>query len=225
MRVHVVADQSQRDGGYVADRLAERGAQFVWWDRDSAIDAAQVQAADLLLLLGAVRSAHEDVVASRREEMVIRGALSAGVPVMGLCYGSQVAARALGGTSYRSDDVEVGWKRVDTFDDDLCPRGPWAQFHQNVFVPAATSLVLGSSWVGPQCFIDTAHGAPVIAWQFHPEVSAATFTQWVNTSRQLVVRSGQQGSDLIAQAKTLEGRSRRRAHTLVDRALEFLKIT
>ena len=126
---------------------------------------------------GRARPKWKDVVEA--ESRFVRAALRAGTPVMGICYGAQLMARALGGTSWRADAPELGWQRVDTTDPVLCPEGPWGQMHKDVFSPGPTSRVIGTSWRGPQCIIDEAHGARAIAWQFHPEVTAPTYERWV----------------------------------------------
>ncbi len=141
---------------------------------------------------------------------------------MGICYGAQLMARALGGTSWRADTAEVGWQRVDTVDDELCPEGPWAQLHSDVFAPPPTARVLGTSWRGAQCFIDDSLGARSIAWQFHPEVTAATYERWVNEG--YYGDGGVDEKDLIRQAYDNEARSRIAAHQLTDAALAHLGV-
>jgi GMP synthase (glutamine-hydrolysing) len=226
LRVHVVADDTDREGGYVTERLRERGAELTWLDRDELPRPWSASGVDLVLSLGSERSAHDprwaDVVEA--EVDLVRVALGSGVPVMAICYGAQLVARALGGTSYRGDGVEVGWRRVDTLDDVLCPEGPWGQFHQDVVTPPPTSRVVGTSWFGPQCFLDDAFGARVIAWQFHPEVTTDTFSRWVDESAALVRISGSSPEELKRQALANAVRSRLSAHRLVDDAVEWLEV-
>jgi GMP synthase-like glutamine amidotransferase len=226
MRVHVVSDAQDRDGGYVVERLVERGAEIVEVDRDALIDSGQSHAeADLIVLLGSAKSAHEPqharVVDAECE--LIRDSLRAGVPVMGICYGAQVMARALGGTSWRSDRAEIGWSRVDTTDPQLCPEGPWGQMHSDVFAPGPTARILGTTWRGPACFVDEAWGARAIAWQFHPEVTASTFTRWVENGY-CGSLSPLQKRDLVRQARAQAPSARARAHALTDNALAYLGV-
>jgi len=222
MQIHVIADEVDADGGYVVERLEQLGGEIVQLDRDAL--PAYASGADVVLLLGSDRSAHEpkwaDVVL--KESTFVRAALRDGTPVMGICYGAQLMARALGGTSWRADVPEVGWQRVDTVDPALCPEGPWGQLHSDVFAPPPTSRVLGSSWRGPQCFIDDAHGARAIAWQFHPEVTPTTYERWVNEG--YYGDSGVDEKDLIRQAYAHEAKSRIAAHRLTDSALDYLGV-
>ena len=224
MQVHVVADATDRDGGYVTERLAELGATFVELDRDQLPAFAEIERPDLVLLLGSGRAAHDraqrDVVES--ESVFVRVALALGVPVMGICYGAQLMARALGGTSWEADEPELGWQRIDTTDHDLCPEGPWSQMHSDVFAPGPTSTVIGTTWQGPQAFIDDAFGARAIAWQFHPEVTPQTFERWVHEGYYGNVNVNE--SALIEQARRHAPASRNLAHTLVDSALDYLGV-
>ena len=226
LQVHVVADDTDRTGGYVTERLREHGAELTWLDRDDLPRPWRADDVDLVLALGSERSAHDprwaDVVEA--ESDVVRVALGSGVPVMAICYGAQLVARALGGTSYRGDGAEIGWRRVDTLDPVLCPEGPWGQFHQDVLAPPPTSRVLGSSWFGPQCFVDDAFGARVIAWQFHPEVTPETYLRWVDESADLVRAAGEDPAGLKRQALANAARSRLAAFALVDAALGYLEV-
>ncbi|WP_194839830.1 MULTISPECIES: type 1 glutamine amidotransferase [Aeromicrobium] len=224
MRIHVVADASDRDGGYVVDRLVEHGGEIVELDRDDLTAYDALGGSDMILLLGSDKSAHDDrwIDAVTSEVKLIRSALADGTPVMGICYGAQVMARALGGTSWRSDRAELGWARVDTVDPVLCPEGPWGQMHTDVFAPGPTSRVLGTSWRGPQCFIDDAFGARAIAWQFHPEVTPQTYARWVRDG--YFGDTGEDPKDLIRQAYVHAPKARNLANLLTDAALDYLRV-
>jgi GMP synthase-like glutamine amidotransferase len=224
MRIHVVADATDNDGGYVTERLLERGGEITGLDRDDLPTFDTLDRSDLVLLLGSDRAAHEErwthVVTA--ETILIRDALAAGTPVMGICYGAQVMARALGGTSWRADQPELGWTRVDTTDPVLCPEGPWGQMHRDVFAPGPTTRVIGTSWRGPQCIIDDSFGARAIAWQFHPEVTPTTYERWVDEA--YFGDTGVDPKDLVRQAHANAPKARNLAHTLTDSALTYLGV-
>lgn len=226
MRIHVVADDTDRDGGHVVARLTRLGYRPDWLDRDELPAFADLAESALVLLLGSERGAHEPrwQAPVEAEESLVRAALRAGTPVMGICFGAQILARALGGTSYRGDDPEVGFKRVDTVDPVLCPEGPWAQFHRDVLVPPPEARVLGHNWFGPQCFTDESLGTPAIAWQFHPEVTPQTYARWVDEDADTVRLSGADPSLLRRQALLSAGRAEASAHQLVDAALAYLQV-
>ncbi len=226
MRTYVVADEADRDGGYVVDRLVHRGAEIVELDRAELPAFVDLEQPSLLLLLGSARAAHESknagVVAA--ESALVRASLRAGVPVMAICYGAQLLARALGGTSYEADDPELGWLRVDTVDHVLCPEGPWAQLHTDVFTPPPNAQVLGHSWYGPQCFVDDSLGARAIAWQFHPEVTTETYHRWIDDDEVMIRAAGSDPDELRREAVANASRARNAAHQLTDAALAYLGV-
>jgi GMP synthase-like glutamine amidotransferase len=224
MRIHVVADAADKDGGYVTERLVQRGGEIVELDRDDLPKHDTIGASDLLLLLGSDKSAHEPKWAESvtAEIRFVRASLAAGIPVMGICYGAQLMARALGGTSWRADGPELGWARVDTTDHVLCPEGPWGQMHSDVFAPGPTTRVIGTSWRGPQCIVDDSWGARAIGWQFHPEVTPTTYERWVRDS--YYGDAGVDPKDLIRQAHAHAPAARNRAHALTDSALDYLGV-
>ncbi|MGI9084124.1 MAG: type 1 glutamine amidotransferase [Aeromicrobium sp.] len=226
MRIYVVADEADRDGGFVVERLVQLGGEVVWLDRDDLPVFVDLEDPSMLLLLGSARGAHEPASADPvvRESALARASLRAGVPVMAICYGAQLLARALGGTSYEADDPELGWLRVDTIDSVLCPEGPWAQLHTDVFTPPPNAQVLGNSWYGPQCFVDDSLGARSIAWQFHPEVTTETYHRWIDEDEGMIRAAGQDPDELRRQALANAARSRNSAHRLTDDALEYLGV-
>lgn len=224
LRVHVIADAEDRDGGHVVERLEQLNAEIVQLDRDDLPTYDSIGGSALTLLLGSRRSAHDprwiDVVDA--ESHFVRSALRDSTPVIGICYGAQLMARALGGNTGRAAQAEIGWRSIVTTDALLCPEGPWAQLHRDTFVPPPGARILGRSPVGAQCFIDDSHGARAIAWQFHPEVTARTYSRWIRE-----VDFGLSNGDkdeLIREAIENEGRSRIAAHRLTDSALDYLGV-
>ncbi|MDE3167155.1 MAG: type 1 glutamine amidotransferase, partial [Acidobacteriota bacterium] len=62
-----------------------------------------------LVFLGGPMSANDDLAYLRTEEEFIRGAAERGTPVLGICLGAQLIARALGGAVRRNPEKEIGW--------------------------------------------------------------------------------------------------------------------
>lgn len=73
---------------------------------------------DVLVVLGAPESANDPLPALRAEEEMIRGCVRAGIPVLGVCLGAQLIARAFGGAVRRGRVREAGYYG------DLRPVGP-----------------------------------------------------------------------------------------------------
>ena len=224
MHVYVVSDNAGREAGFVGEQLENRGATLTYLERDELPAFATLQNPAMLLLLGSDLAAHEskNVDLVETESEFARNALDAGVPVMAICYGAQLLARALGGTSYRASQPELGWRMVDTSNAALCPPGPWPQLHRDVFVAPPTAMLLGESPIGHQAFIDESRKARAIAWQFHPEVTAARFIHWVDEDVDYYEAAGANTRELRDETREREAASREAAHQLTDAALDYL---
>ncbi len=130
---------------------------------------------DLIVSLGSEASAYDDEVPWLAAELaLLRGAIAAGVPVLGICFGSQLLARALGAQVSRAAEPEIGWLTVRSRDPGLIPPGPWFQWHFDTFAAPPGAALLATSDCGPQAFVrDRCLGV-----QFHPEVDAAIVAGW-----------------------------------------------
>jgi GMP synthase-like glutamine amidotransferase len=205
--VLVVANRLDADPGYVGERFAERGCTLTTRLREE--DELVLGDASVLLLLGSEWSAAEPVAPEvlDAECALVRDAVGAGVPVLGLCYGAQVIATALGG--------RVSHAR-ETVDESLVPSGPWWEFHLDVIDPPPGSSVVARNGCGIQAFVtDKALGV-----QFHPEVLPETLDDWASRFPRLVISAGSTREDLVARARAAQDRSRRAAHDLVDAFLD-----
>jgi GMP synthase-like glutamine amidotransferase len=226
MDVLVVGDRGDDDSGHVGARLLDRGAVLHPLDRDRLPGTARLPAGDLLLLLGSGRSvtdpAQSGVVAA--EGGLIRAALDGGMPVLGICYGAQILAAALGGTVSRAPQAEVGWFRHESFDPRLCPPGPWAQFHGDTFAVPPGARLLGSSTAGPQGIAwEAGPGARALGWQFHPEVTATVLAQWLRVETALVEGNADVEA-VLADTERLGEPARLATYELTDVALQWLGV-
>lgn len=117
------------------------------------------------------------------EETFLRDATEAGVPTLGICLGSQILARALGGQAMPGTrGLECGFIDVrtvqgtaealgDPLPDWLC--GRFFSFHTDTFLPPAGSELLAVSDQYPQAW----RLGSALAIQFHPEISPAGIRQ------------------------------------------------
>ena len=228
MRTYVVFDdKTGREPGHVGEQLEARGSELRYVDRMALPAFSTLEDPGLILILGSHLAAHDPANAELvdAESEFARNALDAGVPVMAICYGAQLLARALGGSSYRNDAPEVGWRTVETSDEALCPTGPWAQLHSDAFEAPPTATLLGKSTASQQCFIDESRGARAIAWQFHPEVPVGVFNRWIDEDSEYYESFGNDTEALKAETIERESSARESAHRLVDSALTYLTAT
>ena len=132
---------------------------------------------DVIVPLGARWAVYDDRVPwIAGESAMVRRALDAGVGVLGVCFGGQLVAHALGGTVARSPAPEIGWHEVDSADPPLVPPGPWFQWHFDRFTPPPGAIEVARNSRATQAFVQgTAMGL-----QFHPEVDTALVAQWID---------------------------------------------
>lgn len=116
----------------------------------------------------------------RAEIDAMREAVEADVPVLGLCFGGQTLALALGGELEPASEPEIGWLPVES-DDESVPPGPWAQYHYEVIRLPAGARVLARTPAGPAAF----RAGPHTGTQFHPEVTPERMSIWIRMAATL----------------------------------------
>src|SRR5262249_21190983 len=111
--------------GLIADSLTSGGVEFEYADLHAGGDA-DISSADGLIFMGGPMSANDDLPYIRRELELIRTAISRGTPVLGVCLGAQLIAKALGSRVYPNRVRELGWLPIrwsDAAGDDPLHRG------------------------------------------------------------------------------------------------------
>jgi GMP synthase-like glutamine amidotransferase len=143
-----------------------------------------------------------------------RSLISLGVPVLGLCFGGQMLAAALGGTVSRAPVPEIGWISVASSEPALIDSGPWLSWHFDRFTLPAQVPVAARTALASQAF---AHGR-VLGLQFHPEANDHVLEAWTaaDGAAQLVER-GVDATALVEQARSLADGAAARADELVRR--------
>ena len=132
-----------------------------------------------VVVLGSAQTAFDDAVPWLRDELaVVRQALAGGVPVLGICFGGQVLARALGARVYRLPEPEIGWVRLASQHPGLAD-GPWLEWHQDGFdlPPGARELATGGASVQAYAI------GPHLGLQFHPEATEPITQGWLRATQ------------------------------------------
>jgi GMP synthase-like glutamine amidotransferase len=134
------------------------------------------------------------------------------VPVLGICFGGQALAAALGGSVRPARTAEVGWVTVASTDPLIEP-GPWFQFHHDEWTVPPQARELARTAVASQAFVLDR----CLAVQFHPELTAATLRGWYAHGGDAQVRaSGGDPDALLARTEAEEPAAAARAGRLVD---------
>lgn len=157
---------------------------------DAGIDdltAVTLTPSDILIILGGpIGADEEDLYPFLREEMrLLEAALTDNVPILGICLGAQLIARALGARIAPSSQKEIGFGAIQ-----LTMAGRTSclgalesadsqvlHWHGDTFeLPIGAALLASSSITTNQAF---SVGPTVLALQFHLEVDPTRLEQWL----------------------------------------------
>ena len=176
LKALIVQHEEPTPAGLLAEWLDQQNAEVdvLRIDLDERVpDPREYQ---LIAYLGSEFASFDDAVPFvERESELIRKAAEYDVPMLGLCFGSQLMARALGGESFRAERSEIGWFRVRTSDAELISEGPWFEWHFDSFTLPPGAKLLAETDVGPQAYV-VGRG---LGLQFHPEVTPDIVDGWV----------------------------------------------
>ena len=120
------------------------------------------------------------------EIRLIEQALERGLPILGICLGAQLIARALGAPVEPNPVKEIGWYDVslteagrrDPLFSHFRPTEPIFQWHGDRFeIPAGAEHLARSPSCDNQAF---RHGDRVYGLQFHLEVDEALIERWLS---------------------------------------------
>jgi GMP synthase-like glutamine amidotransferase len=195
----------------VAEWLDERGLPFVVHRAGSDTPAA-VGDFSFLVSLGAEESAAGSEPAWVPAEVaMLRDAVDAGVPVLGLCFGGQALSLALGGGVDRLARPEIGWFALESVDGGGVPAGPWLMWHNEQLRVPPGGVELARSPAGPAAFVCGPH----LGVQFHPEVDVKRVRSWAEEDQQLA-DLGLTVEDLVAAAEQHAPATRDQAFAMFD---------
>jgi GMP synthase-like glutamine amidotransferase len=142
----------------------------------------------------------------------LRAADAAALPVLGICFGAQALAAALGGSVRRNPEPEVGWITVESNDAEHVPCGPWLAWHEDGFTLPPLAYELARNRAGVQAFCHCRH----LAVQFHPEVTPRIVSGWAANDHGDLERAGITRGQLDEGTARHAERAARAAMTLFD---------
>jgi GMP synthase-like glutamine amidotransferase len=174
---------------------------------------------DAVVFFGAVWSVYDTATIPwvSAEIEYARSLISLGVPALGICFGGQLLAAAVGGRVERAPIAEIGWLSVasDTSaGPGLIDAGPWLSWHFDRFTVPAQVPVVARTALANQAFVS----GRTLGLQFHPEVTDAVLEAWLGSEDAArLTESGVDPQALIEQSRTLADGAAARAHGLVRR--------
>ena len=110
------------------------------------------------------------------EVAMVRDAHAVGVPMLGVCFGGQLLAHALGGSVSRSPAPEIGWYDVESAHSALVPSGPWFEWHFDRFTIPDGAVEIARNDSASQAFVL----GRTMGIQFHPEVDERLLEMWLS---------------------------------------------
>ena len=189
--------------GIWRDFLREDGAEVLTVELDEGDAIPSLADADALLVFGGPMNVDKRVISSglrgdewliaedepemlAPETAAIRQAALGGMPILGVCLGAQLLAKALGARVTKNPAPEVGLLEIgltaagasDPLFAGWPRRTPVVQWHSDTFALPEGAVHLASS---PLCHNQAfRHGDRSYGLQFHPEVTADMVVEWAD---------------------------------------------
>jgi GMP synthase-like glutamine amidotransferase len=161
--------------------LEERHVDYLYHDLGEPLPPARHSG---LIIMGGPMSANDNLPGLKEELELIEQALKEGLPLLGVCLGSQLIAKALGARVYRNAQLEIGWQPVSLTgsgkEDALFEgiRSPEIFFHwhgETFDLPPGAEWLAYSEKCRHQAY---RYGRRVYGIQFHPEITPEMIADW-----------------------------------------------
>ena len=184
--------QPIEEAGYTVDRIDVC---------DPAFPALDLREPDLLIMMGGPMGIYDQIehpwIRCQMRRLALR--LAADRPTLGVCFGAQMIAAALGAEVYRGHAKEVGFHPVQVHVADSPLRHvagvPVLHWHGDTFTLPPQAELLASSHVYPhQAF---RRGRNLLALQVHAEMGEdPRFDAWIEQSPEDVAEAGHSEASL-----------------------------
>ena len=178
-----------RAHGYEIDAIDARSGDFT-----GALDGAAD--AELVIVLGATCGVYEAAEHPfiEPELAFVRERLAAGAPLLGVCFGAQIIAEALGSPVRRGPVVDVGYRALRVTEAGAASPVRHvsdvrvAEWHGDTFdLPEGVTLLASSESYPNEAF---GIGDWMLAVQFHPELTDEMHERWLADGTHYVEAAG-----------------------------------
>jgi GMP synthase (glutamine-hydrolysing) len=143
---------------------------------------------DAIIILGAPESANDNLSYLKQEMELIQDSVKKEIPVLGICLGSQLIAKAFGARVYKGPRKEIGFYEDVEFDI------AQSRLFNGIKSPSSVFHWHGDTFDLPENAIRLAHSkdyqnqaikiGSAVGIQFHLEVDELTIKLWLEKSRE-----------------------------------------
>jgi GMP synthase-like glutamine amidotransferase len=198
--------------GVLGDWAAARGIELDIHQAQSGAPLPALNGQAFIASLGSPHNPADVHVPEVAAELAyVEQAIARDIPVLGLCFGGQMLAKALGGEIEKAPHPELGWHAIDSAAPEIVPPGPWLQWHFDRFTVPTGAELLATSAAGPQAFTHGRH----LGVQFHPESTIEIVRSWARSDDERVRALG------IGDGQALLERGRGHATAAVSAAFDL----
>jgi GMP synthase-like glutamine amidotransferase len=175
--------------GLIEDCLQEEKIPYQILNLESGIRLPKIDDLSAIVILGGPMNVYEEdrYPFLKEENLFIEEGIQRGKPVLGICLGAQLIAKALGARISKAAVKEIGWYDIsltqvgteDPFFSKLPKTFPVFQWHEDTFdLPPAGKLIATSNPILHQAF---SYGENAYGLQFHLEVTEEMIRRWMKT--------------------------------------------
>jgi GMP synthase (glutamine-hydrolysing) len=184
MRVLAVTHGPSVGTGVFGEAIRAAGHELREWSVPLAPDSVPNGHDATIVLGGGMHADQEELHPWLLPELdFVAAEVERGRPLLGVCLGAQLVARAVGGRVVRAPAPEVGWRSVELTDEGRAdpvlaelpsPVEAFQWHHYTWELPEATELARGGGLTQAYRLDGVVRGV-----QFHPEVTAAQIDRWI----------------------------------------------
>jgi GMP synthase-like glutamine amidotransferase len=181
MSILVVRHEPFEHLGRFAEILKQNNIPFYYKDLGEPLELDGYHG---VIVMGGPQSANDSLPGLLAELKLIEQAVVREVPVLGICLGAQLIAKALGARVYRNPEKEIGWAGVyftaaaegDHVFGGIASPANLFHWHGETFdLPGGAEWLAYSDKCRHQAF---RFGRNVYGVQFHPEITPEMIVDW-----------------------------------------------
>ena len=185
MRIAAFRHVPFEDLGLIAPILRQYGGETQYYDLFDYDTPPQIADFDAFVFLGGPMSVNDPHIYINTEIQIIRDAARAKKPILGICLGSQLIAKAFGARVYSNPRKEIGWAPVywtpegkgdPLFGSLAGPETIFHWHHETFDLPSGAAWLAWSEGCRHQAF---RIGDLIYGLQFHLEVTPAMIEDWL----------------------------------------------